>query len=300
MGHTQGVKLTPAGHILAGFIHNRSRELVRLRGQMDELKSLERGHVSIGTVEEMLGGGFLPRAVAAFSRQHADLTYEIIFIGTDGVVRAVAEDRCDIGIAFEPRANTGVEMDLPSCFTASALCTSWAMKIPSSMPRLKGFRFPREIVAYAVWAYHRFALSTADVEDLLAERGVMVSREAVRLWVNRFGAHFAACIRRDRPRPNDKWHMDEVVIPINGVKHWLWRAVDANGDALDILVRTRRNAKAAKRFLTRLIARFGQPRVVITDKLRGYTKPIAHLAPGADHRAHKDLNNRIEGSHRPA
>ena len=112
------------------------------------------------------------------------------------------------------------------------------------MPRLKGFRFPREIVAYAVWAYHRFALSTADVEYLLAERCVIVSRETIRLWVNRFSAHFAAFIRRDRPRPNDKWHLDEVVIPINGVKHWLWRAVDANGDTLDILVQTRRNAKA--------------------------------------------------------
>ena len=173
------------------------------------------------------------------------------------------------------------------------------MLIPSSIPRLKGFRFPREIVAYAVWAYHRFALSTADVEDLLAERGVIVSREAIRLWVNRFGSQFAACIRRDRTRPNDKWHMDEVVIPINGVKHWLWRAVDANGDTLDILVQTRRNAKAAKRFLARLITQFGQPRVIITDKLRSYIKPIARQAPGADHRAHKGLNNRIEGSHRP-
>lgn len=86
------------------------------------------------------------------------------------------------------------------------------MKIPSSMPRLKGFRFPREIVAYAVWAYHRFALSTADVEDLLAERCVIVSRETVRLWVNRFGAHFAAFIRRDRPRPSDKWHLAACLI----------------------------------------------------------------------------------------
>ena len=108
------------------------------------------------------------------------------------------------------------------------------MNIPSSMPRLKGFRYPREVIAYAVWAYHRFALSTADVEDLLAERGIIVSRETVRLWVNRFGAHFAACIRRDRPKPSDKWHMDEVVITIRGKKHWLWRAIDANGDVLDI------------------------------------------------------------------
>ncbi len=89
------------------------------------------------------------------------------------------------------------------------------------------------------------------------------------------------------------------MIPINGVKHWLWRAVDANGDVLDILVQPRRNAKAARRFLRRLIARFGDPRVVITDKLRSYIKPIRGLAPDADHRAHKGLNNRIEGSHRP-
>ncbi len=173
------------------------------------------------------------------------------------------------------------------------------MQIPSSMPRLKGFRFPREIIGYAVWAYHRFALSTADVEDLLAERGVIVSRETIRLWANRFGTHFATCIRRSRPRPNDKWHMDEVVIPINGVKHWLWRAVDANGGTLDILVQTRRNAKAAKRFLRRLISQFGLPVVLITDKLRSYIKPIACQAPSADHRAYKGLNHRIEGSRRP-
>ncbi|MCA1288614.1 IS6 family transposase [Salipiger bermudensis] len=173
------------------------------------------------------------------------------------------------------------------------------MKMPSTLPRLKGFRFPREIVAYAVWAYHRFALSTADVEDLLAERGVLVSREAVRQWVNRFGRHFADCIRRDRPHVADKWHLDEVVISISGRKYWLWRAVDAHGDVLDILVQPQRNAKAARRFLTRPIARFGEPRVVITDKLRSYFRPIRDLASGADHRAHKGLNNRIEGSHRP-
>ncbi|KZX95042.1 IS6 family transposase, partial [Sulfitobacter sp. HI0021] len=157
------------------------------------------------------------------------------------------------------------------------------MKMPSSMPRLKGFRFPREIIAYAVWAWHRFALSTADVEDLLAERGVIVSRESIRLWVNRFGGHFSTRILRDRPAPSDNWHLDEVVIPIRGKKHWLWRAVDANGDTLDILVQTRRNARAAKRFLARLIAQFGQPRVVITDKLRSYFAPIRKLAPDADH-----------------
>ena len=161
------------------------------------------------------------------------------------------------------------------------------MNISSNKLRLKGFRYPRDIIAYAVWAYYRFALSTADVEDLLAERGVVVTREAVRLWVNRFGRHFAQCVRRDRPRPNDKWHLDEVVITIRGKKQWLWRAIEANGDVLDILVQTRRNAKAAKRFFQRLVSQFGEPRVVITDKLRSYIKPVSTLAPRADHRAHK-------------
>ena len=103
-------------------------------------------------------------------------------------------------------------------------------------------------------------------------------------------------IERDRPAANDKWRLDEVVVPIDGVKFWLWRAVDANGDVLDILLQKQRNAKAASRFLKRLIDRFGTPRVVIIDKLRSYTKPVRHLAPGSDHRAHKGLDNCIEGS----
>ncbi|ASM71033.1 DDE domain protein [Pseudosulfitobacter pseudonitzschiae] len=123
----------------------------------------------------------------------------------------------------------------------------------------------------------------------MAERGVIVSREVIRLWINRFGAPFAASIRRDRPRSSDKWHIDEVVVSISGVKHWLWRAVDANGDSLDVLIQTRRNTTTARRFLIRLITHFGQPMLVIADKLRSYTKPIARLAPGADRRAHKGL-----------
>ena len=173
------------------------------------------------------------------------------------------------------------------------------MNSPTHMQRLKGFRYPRVIIAYAVWVHHRFGLSTADVEDLLAARSVVVSREAIRLWVNRFGRHSAHCIRRDRPQPTDKWHLDEVVITIRSKKHWVWRAIDAHGDVLDIVVQTRRNAKAAKRFFQRLITLFGDPRVVITDKLRSYIQPISKLAPGADHRAHKGLNNAIEVSHRP-
>lgn len=173
------------------------------------------------------------------------------------------------------------------------------MNIPTDLPRLKGFRCPREVIAYAVWAYRQSALSTANVEDLLAARGVIVSRETVRLWVNRFGRHFADCVRRDRPGPSNKWHIDEVVITIRGKQHWLWRAIDARGDVLDILVQTRRNAKAAKHFFKRLVARFSEPRVVITDKLSSYTRPIKTLASDADHRAHKSLDNAIEVLHRP-
>ena len=147
----------------------------------------------------------------------------------------------------------------------------------SDVSRLKGFRFPRTVIGYAVWAYHRFALSLRDVEDLLAARGITVSYETVRDWVARFGVQFAAKVRRDRPRPADKWHLDEVVVSIKGHKHWLWRAVDANGDVLDILVQSRRNKAAAKRFFRKLFKAWGQPRVIITDKLRSYGAAKADL-----------------------
>ena len=166
-------------------------------------------------------------------------------------------------------------------------------------PRLKGYRFPRSIISYAVWAYHRFALSLRDVEDLLAERGVTVSYETIRAWVGKFGPQIAKRVRAARRQPTDKWHLDEVVITIRGKRHWLWRAIDSNGETLDILVQTRRNARAAKRFISRLIARWGMPRVIITDKLRSYGAALRKLGLAVDHRAHKGLNNRIEGSHRP-
>ena len=163
---------------------------------------------------------------------------------------------------------------------------------------LKGHRFPRSIISHAVWLYHRFALSLRDVEDLLAERGIIVSYETIRIWCRRFGPQIAAKIRRDRPAAADKWHLDEVVITIRGKKHWLWRAVDANGDPLEILVQDRRNASAAKRFLHKLMKRWGKPRVIVTDKLRSYNVAIRKLCPGVDHRRHKGLNNRAEASHK--
>jgi putative transposase len=164
--------------------------------------------------------------------------------------------------------------------------------------RIKGFRFPRSVIGYAVWAYHRFALSLRDVEDLLAERGITVSHETIRDWVGRFGHQFAARIRRDRPAPADKWHLDEVVVRINGRTHWLWRAIDATGDVLDILVQSRRDKDAALRFLRKLLKRWGRPRVMVTDKLRSYGAAKADIASGLEHRQHKGLNNRSEASHR--
>lgn len=168
----------------------------------------------------------------------------------------------------------------------------------ADLSRLKGYRFPRSVIGYAVWAYHRFSLSLRDVEDLLAERGIFVSYESIRVWMAKFGTQVAAKIRRDRPAPADKWHLDEVVISIGGVKHWLWRAVDARGDVLDILVQSRRNNAAALRFFRKLFKRWGEPRVLVTDKLRSYGAALAELAPGIEHRQHKGLNNRSEASHR--
>lgn len=168
----------------------------------------------------------------------------------------------------------------------------------SDLSRIKGFRFPRSVIGYAVWLYHRFALSFRDVEDLLASRGIHVSYETVRDWVARFGRQFAAKVRRDRPQPADKWHLDEVVILIKGKKQWLWRAVDSNGDVLDILVQSRRNKSAAKRFFRKLFRRWGGPRVLVTDKLRSYAAAKVEIAPEIEHRQHKGLNNRAEASHR--
>lgn len=116
------------------------------------------------------------------------------------------------------------------------------------LSRLKGFRFPRSVIVYAAWAFRRLALSLRDVEDFLASRGITVSYETIRDWVSRFAVQFAAKVCRDRPRPAGKWHPGEVVVPINGRKNWLWRAVDANGDVLDILVQSHRNKAAATPF----------------------------------------------------
>ena len=139
---------------------------------------------------------------------------------------------------------------------------------PTTYP---GYRFPAEIISHAIWLYHVFSLSLRDVELILAERGVTVTRESIRQWGLKFGADFARRLRRRRPKPGDTWHLDEVFLRINGALYYLWRAVDQNGVVLDILVQERRNAAAAKRFFKRLLAglRF-KPRRIITDGLKSY------------------------------
>src|ERR1700726_4918931 len=155
-------------------------------------------------------------------------------------------------------------------------------------------------VTHAVWLYHVFSLSLRDVELLLAERGIVVSYETVRRWCEKFRETFANRLRRRRPRPGDKWHMDEVFIRIQGVRHYLWRAVDQDGVVLDILVQPRRDAKAAKRFFRRLLKGLQYvPRVIVTDKLRGYGVVQRQLLPKVEHRQSRYLNNRAENSHRP-
>ncbi len=161
-------------------------------------------------------------------------------------------------------------------------------------------RFPAEIISHAVWLYHVFSLSLREVELILAERGVVVSYETVRRWCQKFAASFADSLRRRRPQPGDKWHMDEVFIRIQGVQHYLWRAVDQDGVVLDILVQARRDAQAAKRFFKRLLTSLQyEPRVIVTDKLRSYGVAQRQLLPDVEHRQSRYLNNRAENSHRP-
>jgi putative transposase len=138
------------------------------------------------------------------------------------------------------------------------------------------------------------------VEEMLAARGILVSHETVRQWALKFGQNFASQIRRRLPAPGDKWHLDEVVISIAGKKHWLWRAVDQHGVVLDILVQSRRNGKAAKRLLRKLLKKQGiVPRVMITDKLASYGAAKREIMPGVEHQQHQGLNNRAENSHQP-
>src|SRR3954464_11505425 len=174
------------------------------------------------------------------------------------------------------------------------------MSSPAAKSPYAGHRFPAEIISHAVWLYFRFPLSLRMVEEMLTARGLIVRHETVRQWALKFGQEFANRIRRRLPCAGDKWHLDEVVVKIAGVTHWLWRAVDQTGMVLDVLVRGRREKDAAKRLLRKLLKRQCRtPRVMITDKLASYSAAKREVMPSVEHRKHKGLNNRAENSHQP-
>ncbi|NHN89966.1 IS6 family transposase [Acetobacter sp. LMG 1627] len=164
----------------------------------------------------------------------------------------------------------------------------------------KRHRLPGELIAHAVWLYFRFPLSFRLIEEMLLERGIIVSYETIRLWCLKFGARFARSLRRRPAKRGDIWHLDEVRIVIGGQPHWLWRAVDQDGYVLDEILQTRRNTKAAKRLLRRLLSRQGaRPKRMVTDKLRSYGAVRSKLTSSIRHLSHKRLNNRAENSHLP-
>jgi putative transposase len=170
----------------------------------------------------------------------------------------------------------------------------------SQSPSYHGYRFPPEIISHAVWLYHRFCLSFRDAEDLLAQRGVTVTYETIRQWCRTFGPAYARTLRRRRGRMGDTWYLDELFVNIRGQQQYLWRAVDEDGDVIDILVQSRRDRRAATRFFRKLLKRQGSvPRRLITDKLRSYAAARRSVMPSVVHTTDQYANNRAEVSHQP-
>ncbi len=164
----------------------------------------------------------------------------------------------------------------------------------------KRHRFPPEIIQYAVWLYYRFNLSHRDIEDLLSERGIDVSYESIRLWCNKFGRQYAKRLKRRHQGFGDTFYIDEVFVKIQGKQQYLWRAVDQDGEVIDIFLQSRRDGKAAKRFFKRLIkSNRAEPRKIVTDKLRSYGVAHQELIPDTIHDTSQYANNRAELSHQP-
>jgi len=162
----------------------------------------------------------------------------------------------------------------------------------------KGHRFPPEIISHAIWLYHRFTLSFRDVEDMLAERGVTVSYEAIRYWCMKFGSTYARSLPRKQGRLTNVWYVDEVFITIRGKRHYLWRAVDQDGDVIEILVTKHRERRSSKRFFRKALKHQGQaPWQLVTDKLGTYRAAHRDVFPSVVHRTGRYENNRAEVSH---
>ena len=159
-------------------------------------------------------------------------------------------------------------------------------------------RFPPSIIQHAIWLYLRFTFSYRDLEDLLTERGLDISYETVRRWVLKFGPLIARKLRQRRPRPSDRWHLDEMVVRIAGRRMYLWRAVDHQGEILDMLVQRRRDKHAALRLMRKLLKKQGfAPKLLVTDKLRSYAAAFRQLGLGCPHEQGLRRNNRAENSH---
>ncbi len=164
----------------------------------------------------------------------------------------------------------------------------------------KRHRFPPEIIQHAVWLYYRFNLSHRDIEDLLAVRGIVVSYESVRLWCNKFGPKYARRLKRRHQGFGDTFFTDEVFVKIDGIQHYFWRAVDQDGEVVDVFLQSRRDGKAAKRFFRRLLKiHRNEPRKIVTDKLRSYGVAHRELIPETIHDTSQYANNRAELSHQP-
>jgi putative transposase len=161
-------------------------------------------------------------------------------------------------------------------------------------------RFPAEVISHCVWLYFRFSVSYRDVEEMMAMRGLLLTHETIRYWCLKFGQAYANNSRRRQPRTGDRWHLDEVFLKINGRVHYLWRAVDQDGDVLDILVQSHRNKRAAKKFFRKPLRGLQYvPRVLITDRLMSYSAAQTEVLPSVEHRQDKGQNNRAENSHQP-
>jgi putative transposase len=168
------------------------------------------------------------------------------------------------------------------------------------MNTYKRHRFPPDIISYAVWLYYRFNLSHRDIEDLLAQRGITVSREAIRLWCIKFGAIYTRRLKRKHRGYGDTFYIDEVFIKINGKQYYLWRAVDQDGEVVDVYLQAKRDGVAAKRFFKRLLRSHGEEtRKIVTDKLRSYGVAHRELIPETIHSTEQYENNRAEQSHEP-
>ena len=166
--------------------------------------------------------------------------------------------------------------------------------------KYKQYRYPVEIIEYAVWLYYRFNLSQRDVEDLLAERGIIVSYESIRLWCNKFGPKYATRLKRKHQGYGDTFFIDEVFVKIGGKQHYLWRAVDQDSEIIDVFLQKRRDGAAAQRFFKRLLKKNkGEPRKIVTDKLRSYGVAHRELIPETIHDTSQYANNKSELSHQP-